>query len=97
MLNLVRRYHAYLVARAENQTTIQRMFDRGVMTPWILPMAVGGGVCWLLHLGKVLGLIIFLPLALVSLIGMAYAGLVMLVWGICADVRRLRAAKAERK
>ena len=98
MMNLAQKYHAYLVARAENQRAIQRMFDvQGVMFPWTLPVLFGGGLCWLLHLTKVWALVNFLPLAIASLLGQVYAGLVTLVYGIRADLRRLQTAKVERE
>jgi hypothetical protein len=88
------RYHRSLVARSEAMDPRTRWLDvKGVMLPWMWPMA-GMILVGLLLNPQGAARLWLLPFGAVSLAGMTYAGAVFLISGIRSDVRRLTAARS---
>jgi hypothetical protein len=93
---IIRRYNAYLVTRASSLGTINRSAEiRVIMAPWIIPIAIGGLLCYALNLDSRARLITLAPFAMIGLGGMIYAGCVFFASGLRTDVKRLRAGKRE--
>lgn len=90
------KYHAYLVARTESLGPKTRWFEvRPLLFPWFVPIIVAGVICFVLRLDERGRIILLLPVAIVSLGGTLYAGLVILIYGVRADIRRMNEAKGQ--
>ena len=97
MFSWLTKYHAYLVSRTESLGPRTRWFEvRPLLFPWFVPIIVAGVICFVLRLDERGRIILLLPVAVVSLGGMLYAGLVFLVYGVRADIRRMNEAKAQK-
>ncbi len=94
MIDLIRRYRDYLIARTEALGPRTRWFEvRFVLFPWFSPAFLALAVCVLFQPGERERLLIVLPLGAIGLIGMIYAGAIFMIYGIRADVRRMNEAK----
>ncbi len=93
-MNLFRRYHSYLVAKTESAAPRTRYFlVSEICWPWLLPLFPMALICWAFNLDDFWRGVVVLSVGVVSLGGFAYAGFVILVYGIKADLRRIREAK----
>lgn len=94
MLDWPKKYHSYLVSRSESLSPRTRWLEvRPLLFPWCVPLIVACLVCFVLRLNDIGRLILVLPAAAVSLVGMLYAGLVFLIYGVRADIRRMNESK----
>ncbi len=74
-------------------------YVRSFMMPWCAVLLVGGVLCFALdmifHIGEFGRVIVLGPFALVSLGGMFYAAGVVMYFGVRADIRRMKEARAK--
>jgi len=88
------RYHAHLVARTEALSPQTRWLEvRPLLTPWIIPIVIGVGLCWALNLDELHRIMVLIPSALIGLGGMIYVGSVVMYYGVRADISRMKEAK----
>lgn len=95
MTSILRKYHAYLVGLAERADPVGRQIEMGTqLAPWFAPIIVGAVACFLVeqhvHLNQHQRLVILAPFGAVSVLGMAYVGGVMLIYGARADLSRAK-------
>jgi hypothetical protein len=92
-------YRAHLITETEALTPTTRwLYVRLFLAPWFAVLLVGCGLCFISdvifsldELGRaaVLG-----PFALIGLAGMLYAGWIVMYYGVRADIRRMKKARA---
>ena len=66
---------------------------RPLLTPWIIPIVIGVGLCWALNLDELHRIMVLIPSALIGLGGMIYVGSVVMYYGVRADISRMKEAK----
>lgn len=94
MLGALKKYHKYLVRRTEASGPRDRWFEiKGVMMPWFLPLIVPIFVEVVFRPDGMWRFVGVIPFVTVSLAGMIYAGLVFMIYGVRADIRRVKDAK----
>ncbi len=94
MIDLIRRYRGYLIARTEALGPRTRWFDvKFILFPWFSPLFLALAICVLFRPNEQARLLIVLPLGAIALIGMTYAGAIFMIYGIRADMRRMNEAK----
>lgn len=93
-------YRAYLIAETEALTPQTRwLYMRSFLMPWFAMLLVGLVLGFILDvlfdLGELGRTILIGPFALVGLGGMLYAGCIVTYYGVRADVRRMKEARAK--
>lgn len=89
MLRPLVRYHKYLIARTEALDARTRILDvRLVMAPWAIPLLVLPFIGIVLRPGEAVRLWTVVVIGVPAMVGMIYAGVVFMVYGIKADIRR---------
>jgi hypothetical protein len=72
---------------------------RSFMMPWFAVFVVGGVLCFILDsifkLGELGRTVMLGPFALVGLAGMIYSGWIVMFYGVRADIRRMKEARAK--
>ena len=92
-------YRAYLIAETEALTPRTRSGQvRSFLMPRFLVLIAGGLLCFTLdsifHIGELGRAAVLGPFALVALAGMTYVGWVVIYYGVRADIRRMKEARA---
>ncbi len=93
-------YRAYLIAETEALTPRTRwLYVRSFTMPWFAVLVVGGVLCFILDsifkLGEMGRTVVLGPFALVGLAGMIYSGWIVMFYGVRADIRRMKEARAK--
>lgn len=72
---------------------------RSFMMPWFAVLVVGGVLCFILDsifkLSELGRTVVLGPFALVGLAGMIYSGWIVMFYGVRADIRRMKEARAK--
>ncbi len=67
--------------------------------PWFAVLLVGGVLCVILdssfNLGELGRAVVLGPFALIGIAGMLYSGWIVMYYGVRADVRRMKEARAK--
>jgi len=93
-------YRVYLISETEALTPGTRWASvRGFMAPWLLLLLVGGALCvsldLMFNLGELGRALLIGAFALVWFLGSLYTGWILLYYGVRADIRRSKEARAK--
>jgi len=93
-------YRAYLIAETEALTPRTRwLYVRSFGLPWLLVFVIGVALCFILdlmfNLGELGRTIVLGPFAIVGISGLVYSGWIVIYYGVRADIRRMKEARAK--